>query len=256
MKNRINQLFLDKKENILSIYFTAGYPQLEDTVPIIQTLEKHGVDLIEIGMPFSDPVADGPVIQNSSTIALKNGMSVAVLFKQLRNIREQVKIPLILMGYLNPVMQFGVEEFCKKCREVGIDGLILPDLPLSVYQEEFQDIFEQYGLHHILLITPQTSESRIRQIDEASSGFIYMVSSSSTTGEKSKVSDFVTEYFEQVKNLNLKNPKLIGFGISNRETFENACKYAEGAIIGSAFVKALDQGITLEERISGFINEL
>ena len=256
MKNRINQLFQDKKENILSIYFTAGYPQLEDTIPIIQTLEKNGVDLIEIGMPFSDPVADGPVIQNSSKVALENGMSVSLLFKQLAGIREQVKIPLILMGYLNPVIQFGVEEFCKKCREVGIDGLILPDLPLSVYQEEFQDVFEQYGLHNILLITPQTSVARISQIDEASNGFIYMVSSSSTTGAKSKVSDFHLAYFERVKSMNLRNPRLIGFGISNKETFENACKYAAGAIIGSAFVKAMDQEITLEERISDFVKSV
>jgi tryptophan synthase alpha chain len=256
MKNRINQLFQDKKENIFSVYFTAGYPELNDTVTIIQTLEKNGADLIEIGMPFSDPVADGPVIQNSSTIALKNGMSIKKLFEQLAKIRESVKIPLILMGYLNPVMQFGVEQFCQKCREVGIDGLILPDLPLSVYQEEFQSVFEQYGLHNILLITPQTSEARVRQIDEASNGFIYMVSSSSTTGAKDKVSDFHAEYFERIKSMNLKNPRLIGFGISNRETFENACKYAEGAIIGSAFVKALEQETGLEERISNFVNRI
>ena len=256
MENRINQLFQDKKENILSVYFTAGYPQLEDTVQIIQALVKNGADLIEVGMPFSDPVADGPVIQNSSTIALKNGMSIKKLFNQLGNIRESVNIPLILMGYLNPVMQFGVEKFCQKCQEVGIDGLILPDLPLSVYEEEFKELFEKYGLHNILLITPQTSENRIRQIDEASNGFIYMVSSSSTTGAKDKVSDFHEDYFVRVNQLNLKNPRLIGFGISNQETFQNACKYASGAIIGSAFVKALDQNITLEERISGFVKSV
>lgn len=256
MKNRINQLFQDKKKNILSVYFTAGYPKLEDTVPIISELEKNGVDLIEIGMPFSDPVADGPVIQNSSKLALGNGMSVALLFEQLARIRDHVKIPLILMGYLNPVMQFGVEQFCVRCREVGIDGLIIPDLPLSVYEDEFKEIFEQYGLHNILLITPQTSEERIRQIDKASNGFIYMVSSSSTTGVKSKVSDFHQEYFERVKQSNLKNRRLIGFGISNKETFDNACKYAEGAIIGSAFVNALDQKIALEDRISGFVRSI
>lgn len=255
-QNRINQLFQNKKENILSVYFTAGYPELNDTVSIIQNLEKNGVDLIEVGMPFSDPVADGPVIQNSSTIALKNGMSIKVLFEQLANIRESVNIPLILMGYLNPVMQFGVEKFCQKCQEVGIDGLILPDLPLSVYEEEFKALFEQYDLHNILLITPQTSEARIRQIDDASNGFIYMVSSSSTTGAKDKVSDFHQDYFDRVNQLNLKNPRLIGFGISNQETFQNACKYASGAIIGSAFVKALDQEITLEDRISGFVKSV
>ena len=252
-KNRINQLFQNKKENILSVYFTAGYPDPEETVPLIEGLEKHGVDLIEIGMPFSDPVADGPVIQHSSHIALENGMSVKKLFEQLKDIRKKTTIPLILMGYLNPVLQFGVENFCKKCAEVGIDGLILPDLPLDVYKEEFRILFEQYGLHNILLITPQTSEKRLREIDEASSGFIYMVSSSSTTGMKSKVSDFHQDYFERIKNMHLKNPRLIGFGISNQETFVNACKYAQGAIIGSAFVKALDEDITLDGKISNFV---
>jgi len=240
----------------LSVYFTAGYPDPEETVPTIEGLEKNGVDLIEIGMPFSDPVADGPVIQHSSHIALKNGMSVKKLFEQLKDIRKKTTIPLILMGYLNPVLRFGVENFCKKCAEVGIDGLILPDLPLDVYQEEFKILFGQYGLHNILLITPQTSEKRLREIDEASSGFIYMVSSSSTTGMKNKVSDFHQDYFERIKNMHLKNPRLIGFGISNRETYENACKYAQGAIIGSAFVKALDEEITLEEKISNFVKTI
>lgn len=252
-QNRINQLFEKKQNNIFSVYFTAGYPDLNDTVPTIQLLEQNGADLIEIGMPFSDPVADGPVIQQSSTVALKNGMSIKKLFEQLANIRESVNIPLILMGYVNPVMQYGVEAFCRKCQEVGIDGLIIPDLPLTVYQEEYQSLFEKYGLHNILLITPQTSDERIREIDNASSGFIYMVSSSSTTGIKNKASDFHVDYFERVNQLDLKNPRLIGFGISNRETFDNACKYAAGAIIGSAFVKALDQKLTLEERISGFV---
>ncbi|WP_321288272.1 tryptophan synthase subunit alpha [uncultured Sunxiuqinia sp.] len=256
MKNRINQLFQDKKENILSVYFTAGYPQLNDTVEIIKTLEENGVDLIEIGMPFSDPVADGPVIQNSSTVALKNGMSIKQLFEQLQSIRQTVNIPLILMGYLNPVIQFGLEAFCMKCQEVGIDGLILPDLPVSVYQEEYKELFEHYGLHNILLITPQTSDARIQEIDEASGGFIYMVSSSSTTGAKDKVSDFHEDYFNRVNQLKLNNPRLIGFGISNQETFENACKYASGAIIGSAFVKALEQDKTLDEKVSAFVNRI
>lgn len=256
MKNRINQLFQDKSKNILSVYFTAGYPNLDDTVQIIHTLEQNGVDLVEIGMPFSDPVADGPVIQNSSTVALKNGMSIKLLFEQLKNIRRSVQIPLILMGYLNPVIQFGVEAFCKKCQEIGIDGLILPDLPLSVYQEEYKGLFEQHGLHNILLITPQTSEKRIRQIDDASNGFIYMVSSSSTTGTKDKVSDFHQDYFDRVNQSELKNPRLIGFGISNHETFKNACQYASGAIIGSAFIKALEQEGKLEERISRFIKRI
>ncbi len=256
MRNRINQLFQDKKENILSVYFTAGYPQLDDTVTIIEDLVKNGVDLIEIGMPFSDPVADGPVIQHSSLVSLHNGMTIKKLFEQLQGIREKVNIPLILMGYLNPVIQFGIENFCQKCAEVGIDGLILPDLPLNEYQEEYQATFEKYNLHNILLITPQTSEKRLLQIDEASSGFIYMVSTSSTTGMKNSVSDFHQDYFERVQNMQLKNPRLIGFGISNRETFENACKYAQGAIIGSAFVKALDEDLTLEEKISNFVNSI
>ena len=256
MKNRINKLFQDDKENILSIYFTAGYPQLNDTVPIIEELVKNGTGLIEIGMPFSDPVADGPVIQHSSLVALNNGMTIKKLFEQLQGIREKVNIPLILMGYLNPVIQFGVENFCTKCAEVGIDGLIIPDLPMNIYLEEYKDLFEQYGLHNILLITPQTSEKRLHEIDDASSGFIYMVSSSSTTGAKNSVADFHLDYFERIKNMKLKNPRLIGFGISNKETFENACKYAQGAIIGSAFVKALDDKITLEERISGFVKTI
>lgn len=256
MKNRINQLFQDKKKNILSVYFTAGYPQLNDTVSIIEKLVENGVDLIEIGMPFSDPVADGPVIQNSSLVALKNGMSIEILFEQLRGIREKVQIPLILMGYLNPVLQFGLEPFCQKCAEVGIDGLILPDLPMNEYQENYREVFVRYNLHNILLITPQTSDKRLKQIDEASHGFIYMVSSSSTTGAKSNVSDFQNEYFERINNAKLTNPRLIGFGISNRETFENACKYAHGAIIGSAFVKALANEGSLDNKISTFVNQL
>lgn len=256
MKNRINQLFQDKKENILSVYFTAGYPKLDDTVSIIEKLVANGVDLIEIGMPFSDPVADGPVIQHSSLVALKNGMTIETLFEQLKGIREKVNLPLILMGYLNPVIQFGLEEFCQKCAEVGIDGLILPDLPLNEYQENYREIFLRYNLHNILLITPQTSEKRLKQIDEASHGFIYMVSSSSTTGAKASVADFHLDYFERIKNMNLNNPRLIGFGISNKETFNNACGYAQGAIIGSAFVKALDGEKTLDEKISNFVNQV
>ncbi len=246
MKNRINQLFETKKENILSVYFTAGFPNLNDTVQIIQELEKNGVDLIEIGMPFSDPAADGPTIQHTSEVALKNGMSLKLLFEQLKEIRKSVNIPLILMGYFNPVLQFGVEEFCKKCNEVGIDGTILPDLPLDEFEENYKSVFTQNNLHNILLITPQTSEKRIRQIDEASEGFIYMVSSSATTGAGKKVEDFHTDYFENIQQMNLKNPRLIGFGISDNATFSNACKYANGAIIGSAFVKSFDENLPIE----------
>jgi len=256
MNNRINKLFQEKKEGILSVYFTAGHPQLDDTATIIRELVINGVDLIEIGMPFSDPVADGPVIQKSSLVALQNGMSIRKLFEQLADIRKSVDIPLILMGYLNPVLQYGIEAFCKKCNETGIDGLILPDLPMDIYQEEFKTIFEANNLHNILLITPQTSDERLKQIDEASSGFIYMVSSNSTTGAKSNVTDFQREYFDRIRSKNLKNPYLIGFGISNAETFENACQFASGAIIGSAFVKSLEEEGTLEQKISGFIHRI
>jgi len=254
--NRINKLFQDKQENILSVYFTAGYPNLNDTVEIIQQLEKNGVDLIEIGMPFSDPTADGPTIQRSSETALKNGMSLNLLFEQLKNIRSTVKIPLILMGYINPVYQFGVEKFCEKCAETGIDGVILPDMPLDEYEAFYKPVFEKHNVHNILLITPQTSEQRIRQIDAASSGFIYMVSSSSTTGAGKKVEDFQQEYFERIIAMNLKNPRLIGFGISDRATFANACKNASGAIVGSAFVKALENNRSLEPTISEFVENL
>ncbi|MGE5427851.1 MAG: tryptophan synthase subunit alpha [Methylococcaceae bacterium] len=253
MKNRINKLFKDKENNILSVFFTAGYPHLEDTVPTIQELVKNGVDMIEIGMPFSDPVADGPAIQQSSLVALNNGMSVRVLFEQLKHIRQSVEVPLILMGYINPVLQYGMEAFCQKCKEIGIDGLIIPDLPLGVYQEEYQSIFEENNLHNIFLITPQTSDERLRQIDQASSGFIYMVSSNSTTGAKAGVTDVQNQYFERIKAFHLNNPRMIGFGISNADTFRNACHYANGAIIGSAFVNALAAQDPLTEKVARFI---
>lgn len=256
MNNRINKLFQEKKERILSVYFTAGFPNLEDTVPTIQALQKNGVELIEIGMPFSDPVADGPVIQHSSLVSLQNGMSIRKLFDQLKDIRRSVDIPLILMGYINPVLQYGVEAFCRKCREIGIDGLIIPDLPLDVYEEEFKPIFEANNLHNIFLITPQTLEVRLRMIDSVSSGFIYMVSSNSTTGAKTSVSEFQKQYFERVNSMKLQNPRMIGFGISNAETFENACQYAAGAIIGSAFVKAMEGAGTLEQKVSDFIHSI
>lgn len=256
MNNRINQLFERKKANILSVYFTAGFPNLNDTVEIIQQLEKNGVDLIEIGMPFSDPTADGPTIQRTSEIALKNGMSIKVLFEQLKTIRESVSIPLVLMGYLNPVYQYGIEKFCQKCNEIGIDGTILPDLPLDEFEAEYKTIFERNNLHNILLITPQTSEARIRQIDDASEGFIYMVSSSSTTGAGKKVEDFHADYFERIQAMNLKNPRLIGFGISDNATFNNACKYASGAIIGSAFVSSFSKEQTIANSVKQFVKNM
>lgn len=236
--NRINKKLKEDKKS-LSIYFTAGYPNLEDTVTIIQELEKSGVDMIEIGLPFSDPLADGPTIQQSSTAALKNGMTTEKLFEQLQGIRETVSIPLIIMGYFNPVLQYGVEAFCAKCQEIGIDGLILPDLPFDVYEEEYKALFEKYGLGMTFLITPQTSDERIRQLDAASNGFIYMVSSASTTGAKSGFGQEQSEYFNKVASLELANPQIVGFGISNADTFQAATAKAKGAIIGSAFIKHL-----------------
>lgn len=256
MKTRIDALIENKQKNILSVYFTAGYPQLGDTVNIIQSLEKKGVDLVEIGIPFSDPTADGPTIQHSSEIALKNGMTLNLLFNQLKDIRKSVTIPLILMGYFNPIYRFGVKAFCEKCRETGIDGVILPDMPLEEFRDKYEGAFRENNLRNILLITPQTAENRIREIDSASSGFIYMVSSSSTTGAVKKAGDFNLSYFQRIREMNLKNPQLIGFGISDKSTFDNACKYASGAIIGSAFVKALGSGSNLENTISEFVEKI
>lgn len=253
MQNRIDDLFREKDKNILSVYFTAGYPNLGDTATIIRLLEENGADLIEVGMPFSDPTADGPTIQASSDQALKNGMTLEILFEQLSDIRSHVKIPLVLMGYINPVLQYGVEKFCRQCSRTGIDGIILPDLPPDEFSLNYQEVFKANNLHNIYLITPQTPDSRILEIDRLSTGFIYMVSSSSTTGAGKKVSDFSREYFSRVKKLKLRHPQVIGFGISDRETFENACQYAHGAIIGSAFVKALQQPDPLEVIISRFV---
>ena len=237
--NRINQKLQEDKK-LLSIYFTAGYPEVNDTVSIIEDLEKSGVDMIEIGLPFSDPLADGPTIQASSTQALKNGMTTSLLFEQLENIRATVSIPLLIMGYFNPILQYGVEAFCKKCQEIGIDGLIIPDLPVDVYHEEYQETFEKYGLINVFLITPQTSNERINYIDSISNGFIYMVSSASTTGAKTGFGEEQTNYFERIGSMNLNNPQIVGFGISNNDTFTQATKHAKGAIIGSAFIKHLN----------------
>ncbi len=234
--NRINQKLQENKK-LLSIYFTAGYPSIDDTVTIIQNLEKNGVDMIEIGLPFSDPLADGPTIQASSTQALKNGMTSEVLFDQIKDIRKTITIPLIIMGYFNPIFQYGVKAFCQKCQQIGIDGLIIPDLPVDVYHEKYKAIFEKHGLINVFLITPQTSIERINFIDSISNGFIYMVSSASVTGSQSSFGDEQTNYFKRIDSMNLKSPQIIGFGISNNETFTQATQYAKGAIIGSAFVK-------------------
>ncbi len=251
--NRINDK-LNTKSKLLSIYFTAGYPNLEDTVPVLESLQANGVDMVEIGLPFSDPLADGPTIQASGTQALKNGMTTTLLFEQLKDIRKTVSIPLIIMGYFNPVLQYGVENFCKKCQEIGIDGFILPDLPLAEYQEHYQEMFEKYGLVNVFLITPQTSDERIKQIDDASNGFIYMVSSASVTGSQSGFGNAQTDYFARIKNMNLNNPQIVGFGINNSETFDAATKYTNGAIIGSAFIKMLTtKGI---DGISDFVKSI
>ena len=251
--NRIQQKLKEDKK-LLSIYFTAGYPRLEDTVPIITALEKAGVDMIEIGLPFSDPLADGPTIQASSTAALKNGMRTDVLFKQLKEVRKKVSVPLVIMGYFNPVLQYGVEAFCKKCEEIGIDGIILPDLPLDVYQKEYEAIFKAHGLLNIFLITPQTSDARINQIDEGSNGFIYMVSSASTTGAQTGFGEEQHAYFKRIANMALKNPQIVGFGISNAQTFQEATAHAKGAIIGSAFIKMLTEKGT--QGIDSFVTSI
>ncbi|MEA4984476.1 Tryptophan synthase alpha chain [bioreactor metagenome] len=238
--NRINQLFDRKRKNILSVYFTAGYPELEDTVPVLKALQARGIDLVEIGIPFSDPMADGPVIQQSSHIALQNGMSIRKLFSQLTDIREKIHIPLVMMGYLNPVMQFGFENFCRECSRVGVDGMIIPDLPMSDYLLEYKPVADKYNLKFIFLITPETSEDRIREIDKYTNGFIYMVSSAAVTGTQQSFESRVA-YFNRINTLGLKNPRLIGFGVSNKATLEMVNQHASGAIIGSAFIKTLGE---------------
>lgn len=248
--NRIHKK-LQEDHKLLSIYFTAGFPAIDDTEKIIIDLEKSGVDFIEVGLPFSDPLADGPTIQASSTKALKNGMTTEKLFEQLKTIREKVEIPLIIMGYFNPILQFGVEEFCKKCQQVGIDGLIIPDLPVDVFHEKYQSLFEQYGLLNIFLITPQTSEERIKYIDSVSDGFIYMVSSASVTGSTSGFGKETKDYFRRIDEMQLKNPQVVGFGIKDQDTFKQATEFANGAIIGSAFIKHLEEKGT--DHISEFV---
>jgi tryptophan synthase alpha chain len=254
--NRISALFASRKEPILNIYATAGYPNLGDTMLVLNALQEGGVDIIEIGMPYSDPVADGETIQQSNQVSLDQGMTVTHLFDQLKNMRSSISVPVLLMGYINPVLQFGVERFCQKCQEVGVDGLILPDLPMAEYQESYQSIFERFGLFNIFLITPQTSNERIKQIDAISEGFIYMVSSASTTGAKSGISTDQETYFKRIDDMNLKNPRLVGFGISDRESFIKASNGASGAIIGSAFVKLLGTAKNLSEEIVGFVKSI
>ena len=238
--NRI-QASLAQNKKLLSIYFTAGFPAIDDTVSILEQLQEAGVDMIELGLPFSDPLADGPTIQESSTKALHNGMTTDKLFDQLQGIRKTIDVPLIVMGYFNPMMQFGVERFCKRCQEVGIDGLIIPDLPVDVYHEKYQKLFQQYGLLNMFLITPQTANDRIGYIDKVSEGFIYMVSSAATTGAQGSFGNEQEQYFKRIGAMNLKSKLLVGFGISNRETYDAAVAHSQGAIIGSAFIKHLEK---------------
>jgi len=251
--NRI-QSVLEQDRKLLSIYFTAGFPNLNDTVSILTQLQDAGVDMIELGLPFSDPLADGPTIQESSTQALKNGMTTDTLFEQLKDVRKHIHVPLIVMGYFNPMMQYGVERFCQKCQEVGIDGLIIPDLPVDVYHEQYQELFQQYGLLNMFLITPQTPEERIRYIDKVSEGFIYMVSSAATTGAQSSFGDTQTEYFKRIGAMNLNAKLLVGFGISNAETYQAATAHSKGAIIGSAFIKHLEANGA--DSVASFVNQI
>ena len=247
--NRINQLFNSNKKDILSIYFCAGTPTLDGTADVIRTLEKHGVSMIEVGIPFSDPMADGIVIQNAATQALRNGMSLKLLFEQLRDIRKDVKIPLVLMGYLNPIMQFGFENFCRKCVECGIDGVIIPDLPFRDYQEHYRIIAERYNIRVIMLITPETSEERVREIDTYRRIYLYGFISSNHRAQQ----DFNEQkqaYFKKIEDMHLNNPLMVGFGISNKATFQAACEHASGAIIGSKFVTLLEEEKDPEKAIT------
>ena len=253
MINRIDKKFQEDKK-LLSIYFSAGHPSLEDTVPILKKLQAAEVDMVEIGLPFSDPLADGPTIQESSTQALSNGMTTDKLFSQLENIREFINIPLVLMGYFNPMMQFGIEKFCQRCESIGIDGLIIPDLPVDVYHEKYKVLFDKHGLYNMFLITPQTPENRIRYIDKVSNGFIYMVSSASVTGAKNTFGDSQKDYFKRISEMRLSSPTVVGFGISNASTYSSAIEHSNGAIIGSAFIKFLeDKGVN---KIADFISSI
>lgn len=254
--NRLEKLFEQKQENILSVYFSAGHPSLNDTATIIETLDKAGADVVEVGIPFSDPVADGPVIQQSSLKALNNGMSLKLLLSQLKDIRQKTEIPIVLMGYLNPVLQYGIEAFCKECGEIGIDGTILPDLPPDLYLEQYKEVYEENNMSNVLLVPPQTSDERIRELDKLSTGFLYIVAASSTTGAKQGFQQYQIDYFNRLKSLELQSPKLIGFGISDSESFNQACNFANGAIIGSAFIKALEAEGDLETKIIDFIQSI
>ena len=251
--NRINRVFKNTKD-ILSIYFTSGFPKLDDTLEIIKELDSSKVEMIEIGLPFSDPLADGPTIQKSSEIALKNGMTTDLLFNQLNGLRAITDIPVVIMGYFNPILQYGFEKFCRKCKNVGVDGLIVPDLPVEIYQKNYNKITEKFGLNMMFLITPQTSNERIYKIDKFSNGFIYMVSSYSVTGARDSFDEYQIDYFKRIKKMKLSNPLLIGFGIGNNDTYATACKFSHGAIIGSAFIKHIEKYGVQKTKV--FVNDI
>jgi tryptophan synthase alpha chain len=255
MLNRIDQLFESKKQRVLNMYCTAGFPNADSTMPVMRALQSNGADLIELGMPYSDPLADGPVIQESSSIAIANGMTINKLFKDIKDFRNEINVPVILMGYMNPVLQYGFEKFCANASACGIDGLIIPDLPQFEYESFYKPILLKYGLHFIFLITPETSEGRIKQLDQLSSGFIYAVSSSATTGSDQNT-DAVTTYLEKLQNLKLKNPIMVGFGIKDKVSFDRVCKYANGAIIGTAYIEALNQGGSVNDTTRLFIKKI
>lgn len=252
---RIKELFQKKSSKVLNVYCTAGYPQLDSTIKVMKALQENGADLIELGMPYSDPLADGPVIQHSSTIALANGMTIKTLFEQLKDSREEINVPVILMGYMNPVLQYGFEKFCADAASVGVDGLILPDLPEYEFEIEYGDIIKKHGLDFIFLVTPETSEERIKKLDSLSTGFLYAVSSSSTTGSDKNMTD-VNAYLQRLKSYGLKNPVLVGFGIKDKATFETACAHANGAIIGTAYIKALENSKDVETTTKEFLNNV
>ena len=253
--NRIEELFKKKQTKILNVYCTAGFPRLKDTLTVMRALEKEGADVIELGIPFSDPLADGPVIQHSSTIALQNGMTIKKLFEQLLDFRKEISVPVLLMGYMNPILQYGFEKFCAEASAVGIDGLILPDLPEHEFETEYGAIIKKYGLNFVFLVTPETSEERVKKLDALSTGFLYAVSSSSTTGKDKNMND-VKGYLQKLKNLKLKNPVFVGFGIKDKQTFETACENANGAFIGTAFIKALENDNDVERATKKFVNEI
>lgn len=253
--NRIQSLFTKKHKNVLNVYCTAGFPTLDSTLPVMKALQENGADLIELGMPYSDPLADGPVIQQSSTVALQNGMTIKKLFEQLKNARKEISVPVILMGYMNPVLQYGFERFCADAASVGIDGLILPDLPEYEFETEYGPIIKKHGLDYIFLVTPETSEERVRKLDRLSTGFLYAVSSSSTTGSD-KSGQNIESYLQRLRNMQLDNPVLVGFGIKDRPSFETACRHANGAIIGTAYIRAIGKGGDIGVNTRKFLSEI